>query len=120
MTPPAVARQCSLWVPVVVYAGAIFFLSSRPALDTGIEVPHLDKLAHLVEYAGFGYLCARAFQGVPFPSVAARFRFWAVVLAVAYGLSDESHLVFVPTRTASMADCFFDALGAAAGQAFRK
>ena len=48
----------SLWLPLFVYCGIIFYLSSR----TITAVTH-DKLAHTLEYGGLGFLIARALDG---------------------------------------------------------
>lgn len=114
------ARQLVLWAPVVGYAAGIFLLSSQSAPDTGWDAPHLDKLGHVLEYAGFGYLAARAFRGHPRPSVAGRFRWLAIALGISYGGLDEWHQALVATRTASVADLWFDALGTILGQWMRK
>jgi VanZ family protein len=79
------------WLPVVLYAALIFHFSSTP----GHELPHWelmvhDKLLHTLEYAGFGFLLARAFG--------AR-RWWlAILVGAAYGVSDEFHQTFTANR----------------------
>jgi len=99
---------------VVLYCGLIFALSSVssvPALPGGIS----DKLAHALLYSGLGLLVSRAMTGggpgqLSFPSLMA-----VVGFAAAYGLSDEVHQLFVPTRQFDPRDLSADVVGAAVG-----
>ena len=50
------------WLPVVGYTALIFLLSSIPDLSPGTSKPHMDKVAHFVEYGIFGFLAARAWS----------------------------------------------------------
>ena len=56
-------RRATLWVPPLVYMGAIFHLSgeSQPLPELTAHV--WDKLLHLVEYAGLAVLLFRAVSG---------------------------------------------------------
>lgn len=103
-----------LWGPVAVYCGLIFALSSVssvPALPVGMS----DKLAHALLYSGLGLLVARASTG----GAPARFSFSllsaVIAFAAAYGLSDEVHQLFVPSRQFDMNDLAADVLGSALG-----
>lgn len=103
-----------LWGPVLVYAAIIFSLSSAshlPDLPRGLS----DKGAHLLLYCGFGFLIARALAGGlgrPVPLWVLPF---VVLLAVAYGVSDELHQLFVPRRHFDLLDLAADAIGASLG-----
>ena len=113
MNPPFV----KWWVPVYCYMGAIFFVSSLPKpLPPSLQIPYLDKGLHMVEYGFLGYLLARALASDSPPALKRRFRIWAIFFAAVYGLSDEWHQSFVPMREASVADFFFDGIGASLGQ----
>ena len=104
------------WLPVYVYAGLIFIHSS---LSTPPLVPRIwqgDKLLHLLEYAIFGYLIARAAKNAVSLELNAHFRIFAICVAVIYGLSDEFHQYFVPGRQADILDVLADGLGAFLGQ----
>ncbi|MDQ3876200.1 MAG: VanZ family protein [Actinomycetota bacterium] len=95
------------WLPVVVWAGVIFVLSSIPNLSSGLGTWDLvlRKAAHSTEYAILGLLLLRALgREVP-----------AFLLAVAYAVSDEVHQHFVSGRNASPADVAVDAAGVALG-----
>lgn len=94
---------------VLAWAGVIFGFSSLP----GSAIPgHYSELGHLGEYAIFGALLyfalrTRVGQG--------RAIALAVIIASAYGMTDEFHQRFVYMRTPDVADWALDTLGALAG-----
>jgi VanZ family protein len=93
--------------------GAIFYLSSLPVAPLPSDVS--DKAAHLVSYAGLAVIVTRAFiGGLPAP-VPLRHAFLALLVTVAYGVSDEIHQSFVPTRSADLLDVYADCGGALIG-----
>lgn len=47
------------WLPVLLYLGFIFFISSIPNLEIKV-IRFGDKFAHMLEYAILGYLLMRA------------------------------------------------------------
>lgn len=105
------------WLPFYLYAVLIFFLSS---ISTPPSYPPFlfgDKLLHLVEYAVFGYLAARAFKNSKNFVFKEKFRLLAFLCGVIYGLSDEFHQLFVPNRQADIGDVGIDALGTLLGVA---
>ena len=107
------------WAPVYLYAALIFVVSSIPrVLPPQIRIPFLDKGLHMIEYGLLGFLLTRAlFHDSP-SGLRQNFRFWAVLFALLYGVSDEWHQSFVPMREASVWDALFDGVGAAIGQLF--
>ena len=104
-----------LWGPVIVYMAVIFFVSSlhEAPLPEGMS----DKSAHWLGYTGFGVTIVRALAGGLGRRIAVRTAILAVLIAVAYGVSDEFHQMFVPGRSAELADLGADARGAIAGAA---
>jgi VanZ family protein len=104
-----------IWGPVAAYLGLIFYLSSRPQVGWAREYP--DKLLHALEYMALALLLARALNDGLARSVPARRLLLAWVLCLAYGLSDEFHQSFVPSRTSDWHDAAADSAGAAAGLA---
>jgi VanZ family protein len=96
-----------LWLPVVVWAGVIFALSSVPDLGTGLGGWDLAlrKVAHVAEFAVLGALLARALAS---PRLAA-------AIGALYAVSDEVHQAFVPGRMGSPFDVAIDGLGVLAG-----
>ncbi len=106
------------WAPVAVYAGLIFYLSSRSHPDE--ELPSLlllagDKLLHGFEYAVLGALCYRAFRWGTNDRWAPRAVWCAVLAASLYGITDEVHQAFVPFRESSWLDWLADTAGAVLG-----
>jgi len=107
------------WMPVVCYAGAIFYLSSLSHPED--ELPELlikqvsDKVLHLVEYGILGALCYRAFRWATGPRAARQAVVLAIVAASFYGLTDEVHQSLVPLREASWLDWVADTVGGIAG-----
>ncbi|MBI1910322.1 MAG: VanZ family protein [Deltaproteobacteria bacterium] len=113
---PIVIRIIRYWLPLIAYAGLIFYLSSLPRLSIPQWFPHIDKAAHFLEYGGLGFLCVRV----------VRFRFREIrkveilgaLLGLAYGATDEIHQFFVPGRESSLTDLLVDGIGAAVGAVF--
>ena len=103
------------WFPVVLWAGVIFGLSSIPGsrIPAG-PVSFSDKIAHATVYGILGGLAFRALAR----TTSLRLRtavLFATLIAVGYGISDETHQLFVPERSADPADVVADLLGGCAG-----
>lgn len=109
------ARRLWLWGPPVAYMVAIFIQSSL----TAIPIPGggTDKLAHGFGYVLLAVLLVRARAGGLPARVRASDALFACAVTIAYAASDELHQLFVPVRTADIADLLADATGAAAGTA---
>ena len=100
-----------LWVPPVLHMLAIFMASSVsdvPAAPGGVS----DKAVHAVVYGVLSALFLRALAGGRWQGVTVSRTIAAVVLATTYGMTDEVHQAFVPTRHAEIADVVANALGA--------
>jgi VanZ family protein len=105
----AVASRARLWLPVILWAGVIFALSSIPSLDSGLgdwDLP-LRKLAHAAEFGLLAVLLYRATRSAPV----------ALALASVYAVTDELHQSFVSGRQAAVRDWAIDTVGAALGLA---
>jgi len=107
------------WVPVALYAGVVFFLSSQSHLEDQLPSFLLkdvsDKVLHAVEYGILSLLCYRAFRWAAGPAVARQAVVLAILTASAFGLTDEMHQAFVPLRDASWQDWLADTIGAIIG-----
>jgi VanZ family protein len=116
--PRASAGRLRLWLPVVVYAAAIFAVSSlaHPPLPSGVS----DKTGHSAAYAGLALVVLRALAGAEWAGVTLGRSAAASALATAYGASDEVHQAFVPGRSPDAHDLVADGVGAvvAAGVAW--
>jgi VanZ family protein len=104
------------WWPALLTAGAIFAASSTrgSSLPGGLP-PGSDKVVHLGVYGLLGALVARALLLRSGALLSGRALVASAGLALAYGLSDEIHQLFVPGRSFEVADLVADALGAALG-----
>jgi len=97
------SRTLTHWLPVALWAGVIFALSSIPSLGTGLGTWDLilRKGAHITEYAVLALLLLRA-VGREAPALA---------LGIVYAASDELHQAFVRGRHASPVDVAIDMVG---------
>jgi VanZ family protein len=105
-------RRASLWLPPLLYMLLIFYLSSQSAPLPELTRRVWDKALHFPEYLVLALLLARAFRGEGLSAM--RAALFALLLASAYGASDEVHQSFVPERTADVYDWIADTSGAAA------
>jgi VanZ family protein len=106
-----VTARASLWLPVAVYMAAIFVASSLPA-PPALPGELSDKSGHVLLYFGLGALLVRALAGGWRRPVSRSTAIVAAAIAAAYGVSDELHQYFVPTRHMDAADVLADAIGA--------
>jgi len=106
-------RWLSYWLPVLLWIGLIFALSSRsnlPSYPNDTVDLIAKKAGHVTEYGVLAFLLRRAIS---------RERRWpalpsfggAFILAVLYAASDEFHQTFVPGRKGNLTDIGLDALG---------
>ena len=90
----------------------IFVLSSishPPAVPEGV-----DKNLHAALYAGLTALVVRALAGGWRRHVSLSVALVSIVIATAYGVTDEFHQSLVPLRKADAMDVVADAIGATA------
>lgn len=99
-----------LWIPSLIWAAVIFRLSSIPGAD--LPPTGFDWLAHIIVYLILSALIFIAVRPDTNPTTAVCL---AILLASAYGVTDEIHQSFVPNRTPDIADWGFDTIGAAIG-----
>jgi len=108
-------RFLKYWLPLIVYCLAIFIQSSFPSPVKEPDVPFFDKYLHMLAYALLGALFCRAYGSLRLGD-----KFWhlallSVLSAGLYGISDEIHQYFVPSRSAEVMDAAADFFGAAWG-----
>jgi VanZ family protein len=104
------ARRITLWAIVIAWATAIFLVSSVPGSDLPGFLP--PEIGHLGEYFVLGGLLYLALRVDLKPN---RALVLAVVLASAYGVTDEFHQRFVVMRTPDVYDWVLDTIAAIAG-----
>jgi VanZ family protein len=103
-------------IPLILWCALIFYMSSQDAVSVA-ESRSLDifihKLAHLFEYAVLYLLFMFAID----PSLRRnqRYAIYGVIFTALYGLSDEVHQSFNPTRSPQAYDVLVDALGGLIG-----
>ena len=103
-------------LPVVVYAGIIYSISSISYISVpkiGLQIE--DKILHTIEYFVFGFLLMRAFTFGKSNPAAKKVLIIAIIAGFIYSASDEVHQHFVPGRTCEFWDWLADALGIMAG-----
>ncbi len=103
------------WALSVFYMAAIFFVSGLsdppvPAMWNGG-----DFFLHMAAYAGLGFLLSWALVN---SGVVRKLVFFAFLIGLFYGTTDELHQYFVPQRTASLLDLTADGLGSLLGSYF--
>lgn len=102
------SRFIRYWVPVILYAGLIFTISSFPLPPPKVEIPFIDKFIHLIEYGILGFLFYRALR---VSKLAKRVFVLAIIFSILYALSDEIHQYFVLGRNCDLRDLAADSLG---------
>jgi VanZ family protein len=126
------------WVPVLVWAAFIFYLSSQsepPQPPAVSRLPEWSSIAHFGLYFVLGALLSNAFKGQgargqgpgttkdeipPSPGppqgiAPSRAYLLAFVVGALYGASDEVHQYFVPRRQTDPLDWMVDVAGVLVG-----
>ena len=103
------------WLPLLLYCLLIFIQSSYPATQSLPSIPHMDKLAHAGAYALLGFLFHRVFQRTRIQKNAVMLMVLSVLASSLYGISDEIHQYFVPSRMADIADVAANTVGSFMG-----
>lgn len=104
-----IGKAIIYWILVVLYAGFIFYLSSGPVT---VDIPGNDKLHHMGEFAILSFLLYQALRSSFKNEQPMKIAFLVIILAILYGISDEFHQSFVPTRSSDIYDVVADASGA--------
>lgn len=108
-----ILNRCFRIVPVALIMGTIFFLSHQPGTELQFHfIAGFDKLAHGLMYA---VLAAAALYAIPrkkLQSAPVRSGFLVVLFCLIYGLTDEYHQSFIPSREPSLGDIVADGAGA--------
>jgi VanZ family protein len=99
---------------VLAQTGAIFAASSLTAVP---DMPGglTGYTGHMIGYALLGGLAFRGFAGATWSGLTRGAAVRALLLASAYGVTDEFHQRFVPHRTPDVHDWLADTAGALIG-----
>lgn len=106
-----------LWMPLFGYMAFMWYLSSRPTdkLPSLFVFPLSDKIFHIVEYFIFGYLSARVILGAEKTKTKLSLSGMVLLASLVWGIIDEIHQSFVPTREACFFDLIADCIGGGIG-----
>jgi len=105
-------------LPLFAFCLFLFWQSSFPSPYSAPLFAHDDKLMHMGAYGFLAFLAARNLHQERPLFNRTKLKALAILFACLYGLSDETHQAFVPTRTASIWDFFADILGSIMGASF--
>jgi VanZ family protein len=113
------ARRLLLcWLPIALYIGLIFALSSLSRFPFSLPpVRHLDKLIHAAEYAALAFLLTRALRAERPQARPWALLLVAVLLVAALGGLDELYQRTVPNRDSDVLDLAADCAGGLLGAA---
>lgn len=105
------------WLMTFVYCAIIFGLSSRPSHDfPEVRTPGADKAVHMILYGGLTAIVSVGLRRAKRPARPAVQFFLPLLFAAGYGVSDELHQAFVPTRSFDVWDMVANTAGAALTQ----
>ncbi len=132
-----IGSSCSRWLPVLLWAGVIFFFSTGKFSATNtssVLEPLLNwlfptismktivainftirKFGHWSEYFIFAVLLRHALRDEARKNSTVHQVIWTLAIVFLYAASDEFHQSFVPSRTASLDDVAIDFFGGACG-----
>ena len=99
------------WLPVLLYVATIFFVSAQPNLAPPFGFTKADKVMHMLEYGGLGFLLSRANRATARVKLALRVALTVFVIGAAIGACDEFFQSFIPGRDATIADWVADITG---------
>jgi VanZ family protein len=103
------------WFPLIIYCLAIYFQSGQPGPESIPDVRFLDKFLHFGAYGLLGILFFRAYETLPLKKFKNRLILISIVSATLYGISDEIHQYFVPSRQADLMDGVANTIGSICG-----
>jgi VanZ family protein len=116
-----------LWVAIIFFLSTGYFSSARTAplitafvfnalpdlssVNPVIIVRLVRKLAHWTEYFVFAVVLMRALSSTSAKRLTKPQIIWALILGVICAVVDETHQLFVLSRSASIRDVLIDATG---------
>jgi len=104
--------QLRYWLPVYLYAFAIFLSSHQSRLEIPIRIIGIDKVLHFIAYGVLTVLIYRACRKSQKVFIFQKAYFISALCSILYGFSDEFHQFYIPGRQTSEWDFIADALGA--------
>ena len=107
------SKLISLWLPLVIYLGLIYYFSSLSQIKIGLHAA--DFPLHLAEYFVLSVLIFRALNFGLRERASLTVILFSLLLSIAYAVLDEIHQAYVPNRNPSQLDLIADGLGAILG-----
>ena len=115
---PETERKIRAWVPAIAYTGLIFGVSSISGLSPRVPTfRFLDKVAHVIEFAGLALFLTVGFRGSLAESRRGTAPFFVIAVGLAVGALDELYQLSVPGRAVEFLDWVGDAVGVLIGAA---
>ena len=105
-------------LPAILIVAAITFLSSRSTLPVTPMFPGFDKVLHFIAYGALAFTIGLWFSAESWTSFPLRNFLICTIIASVFGVIDEFHQYFVPSRVCDFWDWVADTMGGAAGAAF--
>lgn len=104
-------KKLIYWFPALAWVGIIFFLSSRTGNELYRAFPFITDFnwGHILAYF---ILAIFIFFALYHTVKSKHISWWVLGLCLIYGISDEIHQAFVPTRFPDTGDIIRDMLGA--------
>jgi VanZ family protein len=106
------------WLPLIIYCLAIYIQSSHPGPQYLPELRFLDKFLHFGAYGLLGVLFFRAYETLPLKNFKNLLILISIGSATLYGISDEIHQYFVPSRQSDIMDVIANTIGSICGVCF--
>ncbi len=106
-------QKLEKWFLVIFWAGAIYYLSSKPLnffIVADVWELILRKFAHIFEFGVFAFLIFRILGQTEKRHINWNL-FWTFIFTVLYAVSDEYHQSFVAGRTGAYTDILVDSIG---------
>ncbi len=95
------------WIITLIIAGIIFYISARQFGKGGVSYGYLSYIYHF-----FAFFFLSIFLLISMTKGKNKsFVFPAILIAIAYGISDEIHQFFVPFRSCNYSDALLNSIG---------
>jgi len=98
------------WLPVILWAGFIFYLSSIPNLKTARDPFWDEALRNFLHFLFYFIFCLLWLRALHLVLKTKRYLFSAIFVFF-YSVADEFHQHLVPTRSFQVMDLLIDNLG---------
>lgn len=107
------------WLPVILWMGVIFILSSISGEDVPrlniLNLPYFHRIGHFIEYSILAALLIRAFLHSYLDLSTFNLQILSFTGSVLFAVSDEWHQTFVSGRGGRLSDVLYDMICLIAG-----